>query len=128
MIELSSVFGSRRMKQCAALHGSVFETNIPTIGEKGFSLDKIVVWASCREKESVTGAERQALGFLERLLELDPSRRLSAKEALQHEFFMEPVEDEVEVEGEGVKGKGEGEVEAEGDEETDEAVDEMQML
>lgn len=101
MIELASIFGRRRMKGVTALHGSIFETNIDTIGEKGFTFEKIILWASCREKGEGTGlraGERQAIEFLEGLLELDPGKRLSAKEALNHDFFQNPAEDEVERE------------------------------
>ena len=82
------------MKACAAMHGSVFETNIETIGEKGFTLERIVVWASCRGKEQgpLSKAELQAIAFLEELL--DPHRRLSAQEALEHDFFVSPELDE----------------------------------
>ncbi len=75
----------------------MFETNIETIGERGFSLERIVVWASCRDKEQgpLSGAEAQAIAFLEGLLELDPQKRLSAKEALNHDFFVRPELDEV---------------------------------
>lgn len=100
MIEIASIFGKKRMQAAAAMHGSVFETNIETIGEKGFTLEKIILWASCREKdnEGLRVGEAQAVHFLQGLLELDPIRRWSAKEALQHEFFTNPVEDEVERE------------------------------
>ena len=94
MIELASIFGRRRMRAAAALHGSLFETNIETIGEKGYSLEKIVQWASCTEKEPLSPAQQQAILFLNGLLELDPGRRFTAKEALQHEFLSNPVLDE----------------------------------
>lgn len=94
MIELSSIFGRRRMKAVAALHGSVFETNIETVGEKGYTWEKIILWASCREKEPLSPAEQQAIRFLNALLELDPTKRLSAKEALQHEFLSSPILEE----------------------------------
>ena len=98
MIEMSSIFGRKRMKTVAAMHGSVFETNIETIGEKGFTFEKIIIWASCREKEQgpLRAGESQAVEFLEGLLELDPGKRWSAKEALNHEFFTAPTEDEQE--------------------------------
>lgn len=98
MIEMASIFGRKRMQAVAAMHGQLFETNIETIGERGFTLEKIVIWASCREKENDTlrAGESQAVAFLQGLLELDPTKRLSAKEALQHEFFTGPVEDEEE--------------------------------
>ena len=90
----------------------MFETNIETIGEKGFTLERIVVWASCREKEQgpLSRAEGQAVAFLEGLLELDPQKRWSAKEALNHDFFVRPELDEVvgdEVEEDGQDGNGE---------------------
>ncbi|KAL2441491.1 Cell cycle serine/threonine-protein kinase hsk1 [Exophiala dermatitidis] len=98
MIEMASIFGRRKMQTVAAMHGQLFETNIETIGERGFTLDKIIIWASCREKEHDTlrAGEAQAVSFLQGLLELDCHKRLSAKEALQHEFFTAPVEDEEE--------------------------------
>lgn len=97
-IEIASIFGRKKMQAAAAQHGQIFETNIETIGEKGFTLEKIIRWASCREKEAdaLRAGEKQAVAFLSRLLEMDPHKRLSAKEALQHDFFESPVEDEVE--------------------------------
>ena len=100
MIEMASVFGKKRMQAVAAMHGQLFETNIETVGEGGFTLEKIVLWAACREKDKagLRVGEQQAVKFLARLLELDPLKRTSAKEALQHDFFTAPVEDEDERE------------------------------
>lgn len=94
IIEMSSIFGGRRMKAAAALHGQIFETNIPTIGERGYSWEKLVKWSSC--VEDLTESEQQATRLLAGLMELDPSKRLSADEALQHEFFTSPVHHDVE--------------------------------
>ena len=98
MIEMASIFGKRRMKAVAAMHGSIFETNIESIGDRGFTLEKIISWASGRvpHQGPLHTGEKQAVEFLEGLLELDPGRRWSAKEALNHEFFVAPVEDEFE--------------------------------
>ncbi|KAL4805257.1 kinase-like domain-containing protein [Aspergillus unguis] len=94
LIEMASIFGTRRMKNAAAMHGQVFETNIPTIGEKGYSWEKLVKWSSCVEE--LTESEKQATRLLAGLMELDPSKRLSAKEAMQHEFFTSPIDHDVE--------------------------------
>lgn len=94
MIELSSIFGKKRMKTAAMIHGSIYETNIDTIGVKGFAFEKLVTWSSCREQGALSPAEKQAIAFLGELMELDPGQRLSAKEALRHEFFTAPVLEE----------------------------------
>ena len=109
MIEIATIWGQRKIKACALLHGTVFECTIPTIGGRGHSLEKIVLWSTCRSnKEPAGGAdsigpgEKLAIKFLDRCLELDPRKRISAKEALEHEFLAEDVmperpEDEMEV-------------------------------
>jgi len=58
MIEIASIFGIRRMKAAASMHGQVFETNIPTVGEKGYGWEKLVVWSSC--VQALTESEKQA--------------------------------------------------------------------
>ncbi|KAJ6153797.1 hypothetical protein N7470_006756 [Penicillium chermesinum] len=93
MIEMSSIFGIRRMKAASAMHGQIFETNIPTIGEKGYSWEKLIKWSSC--VEDLTESELQATRLLSGLMELDPNKRFSAEEALQHEFFTNPVHHDV---------------------------------
>ncbi|KAL0637766.1 Cell division control protein 7 [Maublancomyces gigas] len=97
MIEIATIFGKQKMKQCAALHGCVFETTISTIGERGFTLEKIVLWATNRtatgsSKESkddqkLPHDEAMAIRFLQKCFELDPAKRMSAEEALGHEFL-----------------------------------------
>ncbi|KAL5332810.1 kinase-like domain-containing protein [Aspergillus crustosus] len=94
LIEMASIFGTRRMKSAAAMHGQVFETNIPTIGEKGYSWEKLVKWSSCVEE--LTESEKQATRLLSVLMELDSSKRVSARDALQHEFFTNPIDHDVE--------------------------------
>jgi cell division control protein 7 len=100
MIEMASIFGRKKMQAVAAMHGQIFETTIETIGDKGFSFEKIIIWASCREKESdqLRAGEAQAVEFLTRIMDLDPGKRFSAREALQHEFLTNPIEDDEERE------------------------------
>ena len=86
------------MRTKKSLHGQIFETNIPTIGEKGYTWEKLVIWSSC--VEDLTESEQQGIRLLSGLMELNPNKRLSAKEALAHEFFTKPVEHDVQWGGE----------------------------
>ncbi|RJE26659.1 cell cycle protein kinase [Aspergillus sclerotialis] len=124
MIEMSSIFGTRRMKIAAAMHGQIFETTIPTIGEKGYSWERLVKWASCVEE--LTESEKQATRLLAGLMELDPYKRLSAKEALQHEFFTDPIDHDVEWGGHPEDSAGSAE--EDGGEEDNGDVDEVTMV
>lgn len=106
MIEIASIFGKRRMQHCALLHGEIFDSTIPTIGEKGFPFEKLIRWATCRTNErewQLSWGERLAIKFLERCMELDPRKRISAREALEHEFLAEEtnlVEEDEEMDDE----------------------------
>lgn len=101
MIEIASIFGQRRMKHCAQMHGAVFDCNIPTIGEKGYSLEQIVQWSvsSTRpdEGDDLNGETKECVRFLERCLELDPKKRISARVALASDFLAEEATIESEV-------------------------------
>ncbi|KAI1098142.1 kinase-like protein [Jackrogersella minutella] len=107
MIEIATIFGSKRMKHAGQLHGCMFETTIPTIGERGFSFEKIMLWSTCRsdggkdgKSNTLTYEEKEAIEFLTRCMDLDPNRRISAKEALAHDFLQveEGAEPDPEVE------------------------------
>lgn len=89
-IELCTIFGKRRMNEVALLHGQVLETNIPTISEGGHSWEKILLWCTNRSKkdnQALDPEERLAVDFMSLCLELDPIKRISAEEALQHPFI-----------------------------------------
>jgi cell division control protein 7 len=91
MIEIATIFGTKRMKAAGLLHGCVFETSIPTVGTQGFSMEKIILWSTCRTDEKpLTAEEKVAVEFLEDCMELDPSRRITAAEALHHPFLHTP--------------------------------------
>lgn len=88
IIEMATVFGRAKMRACAALHGATFETGIPTISDKGHSLSRIVEWATSRSKnDPLSSGEKRALEFLEKTLDLDHRKRLSAAEALNDPFL-----------------------------------------
>jgi cell division control protein 7 len=76
---------------------------------------------------SLTESERQAIRLLSELMELDPSKRVSAKEALQHEFFTDPIDHDIEWNGP-TESQDESGESAESEEVLDEGGDEMAML
>lgn len=128
MIEIASIFGVRRMRQAAGLHGQVFETTIPTIGDRGYSLERIVQWSSCVEE--LTDSEKQGVRLLYHLLDLNPRSRYSAESALLHEFFLEPTGDDLPWGGEANMNEDKAaESDAEGNDETTvEGADEVQLV
>ncbi len=99
LIEIASIFGQKRMKTCALLHGAIFECSLPTVGEKGFLLKQIVQWSisSTRpdEREDIDPEIAECIEFLELCLELDPRKRISARKALQTEFLTDIAEPEM---------------------------------
>ncbi|KAJ8122566.1 hypothetical protein O1611_g9806 [Lasiodiplodia mahajangana] len=101
MIEIATIFGSKRMRLAGQLHGCMFDATIPTISSQGFSFEKIMLWSTCRSEGGRDGApntltpeEKEAVEFLSRCMDLDPSRRISAEEALRHPFLMVDNDDD----------------------------------
>lgn len=100
LLEITTIFGRKKMKETALLHGQVFETNIPSYSENGHTLEKIILWCTGRSgKDEVTGLkqelkpdEKEAVAFLYQLLECDPSKRITADEALEHPFLLSAYE------------------------------------
>jgi cell division control protein 7 len=98
MIEIATIFGRRRMQTAALLHGCMLETTIPTVGTSGFSFECIVLWSTGRneQKDQLADDEKLAVEFLNRCMEMDPSRRISAEDALEHEFLRMGLDESVE--------------------------------
>ena len=96
MIEIASIYGQKKMKACAILHGAVFQCTLPTIGDRGYTLAQIVQWStSAIRPEDGDGLDQETkkiVKFLESLLELDPRKRFSARAALASDFLMEEEE------------------------------------
>ncbi|KAL8900107.1 MAG: hypothetical protein Q9192_001239 [Flavoplaca navasiana] len=98
LIEIASIFGQRRMKACAQLHGTIFECSLPTVGDKGFLMKQIVEWsiatARPEEREAIDLELMECINFLELCLELDPRKRISARKALATDFLKEEGEED----------------------------------
>ena len=108
VVELATLFGRAKMRKAALLHGQAFEMAIPTISESGHTLEAIIIWSLDRPQRDRQGNknvlkpdERPVVRFLEALLELNPAKRLTAEQALEHPFLKvrenEGSEDEVDV-------------------------------
>ncbi|KAF2174149.1 hypothetical protein M409DRAFT_35324 [Zasmidium cellare ATCC 36951] len=94
-IELCTIFGKKKMKDTALLHGQVLQTNIPTIPENGHSWEKILLWCTSRNKRDdggLTPEEHDAVSFMQCCLQLDPRRRITAAQALQHPWLTADAE------------------------------------
>ncbi|KAK9355412.1 kinase-like domain-containing protein [Lipomyces doorenjongii] len=98
MIEIASIFGKPKISACARLHGSIFDTNIPTVPDRGFKLEDIVDWAVTGTDIDETEASTRSLviedpekdlvfDFLTKCLEVDFRKRISAQDALRHQFL-----------------------------------------
>jgi len=106
LLELTNIFGCRRMRETALLHGQVFETNIPSYSEGGHSFEKIILWSTNRSARDEQGRrlsplspeEKEAIAFLQRCLECDPTKRMTAEEALGHPFITAAGMDEEDAE------------------------------
>lgn len=100
LIEIATIFGQKRMDKAALLHGCRFKTTIPTIGTHGFSFESIILWSTGRSDTPglcLSDDEKLAIEFLNRCMDLDPRRRISAEEALSHEFLRMGLDDSVEA-------------------------------
>jgi cell division control protein 7 len=90
LLELTNIYGRRKMRETALLHGQVFETNIPSYSENGHGFEKIVLWCTNRSNKDKGGLdpeEKEAVAFLQLCLDCDPSRRITADQALEHPFI-----------------------------------------
>lgn len=108
VVELATIFGKRQMRACALLHGQVFETTIPTIPDHRYTWEKVILWSNGKPQRDASGNriqpsqdEAEAMSFLSGCMELDPEKRMSAEDALEHPFLQlkedEGSEDEMDV-------------------------------
>jgi cell division control protein 7 len=99
LLEITTIFGRKKMRDTALLHGQVFETNVPSYSEGGHSLEKIILWCTGRTgdktqpKRELDEEEKEVVQFLYRLLECNPAKRITAAEALEHPFIVKAYEE-----------------------------------
>ncbi|MCJ1467277.1 hypothetical protein MMC07_005901 [Pseudocyphellaria aurata] len=102
IIEIASIFGVRKMKACANLHGTVFECTVPTIGDRGHTLEELIQWSvtSMRPEDGdcLDADTKEVIKFLALLLEMDPKKRITARAALVTPFLRERTSSELEAE------------------------------
>lgn len=102
ILEIASLFGQRRMKACANLHGAVFECTVPTIGDRGHTLEELIQWSVSSQRPEdgccLDTETKEVIKFLALLLEMDPKKRLTARAALRTSFLLGPTYFESEVE------------------------------
>ncbi|CAE7000145.1 hypothetical protein CFE70_000932 [Pyrenophora teres f. teres 0-1] len=104
LLEITTIFGRKKMRETALLHGQVFETNVPSYSEGGHSLEKIILWCTGRTgdktqpKRELDEEEKEAVQFLYRLLECNPAKRITAAEALEHPFLLKAYGEDSEME------------------------------
>jgi cell division control protein 7 len=72
----------------------VFDATLTTLSDKAMSLLRIIQWATS-EMEEPDWEQTLALEFLYLCLELNPQKRISAAEALEHPFLSCAEEDEL---------------------------------
>nr|POE47969.1 cell cycle serine/threonine-protein kinase hsk1 [Quercus suber] len=104
-IELCCIFGKKRMRETALLHGQVMHTNLPTLTEHGPGWERILLWSTSRGKKTsesggLSREELDAVEFMKCCLELDPANRITAEDALQHPFLLAAEDPRQELPGE----------------------------
>lgn len=88
LVELSAIFGRQEMRKCGLYHGAYFECSIPKMRSDAVDFGTLLRQTACPEEwlDPVT------VDFLTKTMELDPRMRLTAEEALKHEFVTRAYE------------------------------------
>ncbi|PWN53037.1 kinase-like protein [Violaceomyces palustris] len=97
LLELATIFGKRRMEQCALLHNRTFLCNIPSIEQGGQRIVDFIVKLNPRLREAGSHPDpdghkedvEQALDLARACLHLDCTRRWTANQILNHPFLAE---------------------------------------
>ncbi|KAI8391682.1 kinase-like domain-containing protein [Radiomyces spectabilis] len=88
LVEIATLFGLAEMKACANSHRRTFETNIESIPPTRVSFYRLVLELNNEHAKTWSEQElRDAVDLMAQSLELDWTKRITAKDALQHPFL-----------------------------------------
>ena len=82
LVEIAQIFGHNEMRKAAKIHGRVWKSNIKEIKEEKTSFRELV------DEFNPNGfVSDEAVDLLGKMLELNPEKRITAKDALKHSYF-----------------------------------------
>lgn len=82
LVEIATIFGHAEMRKAAKLYGRVWKSNIETIHEDRVPFREIIGRLNTTE-----GISDELFDLLDRLLEIDGTKRITAADALKHAYF-----------------------------------------
>ncbi|KAJ2649069.1 Cell division control protein 7 [Coemansia sp. RSA 1250] len=84
LLEIAVLFGRLEMERAVSQLGRTFLTNVPTVKDRGIRFESL---AKAYNAEEYPNLPPDVFDLLRRLLTLDPEKRITASEALQHSFI-----------------------------------------
>lgn len=98
LLELATIFGQRRMEQCAMLHNRTFSCNLPTVDHPGRRIPELIQQirpalfeppADYPDPSEYRQQVQHVVHLASVCLYLDCTRRWTAERLLQHAFFQD---------------------------------------
>ncbi|KAH7098774.1 kinase-like protein [Auriculariales sp. MPI-PUGE-AT-0066] len=90
LMELATIIGHKRLEKAALLHNRSFITNVPDINEEGMGWRELVLKLNptlLDDHEDERETVNEALDLLDKCLEPEATRRITARDALYHDFL-----------------------------------------
>lgn len=82
LVELATIFGHAEMRRAAKLYGRTWKCNIPSVSEDGIAFERLIAQLA---PDSVV--DPLAVDLLRGMLDLDCDARLTAADALAHQYL-----------------------------------------